>query len=166
MVRLKVRLLCRGRAPPREFCVASGNVQFDQVYRRSWTALFGAPGWDGTSLSGRETSMGSCVVIVAKKESRSVSKIRGSGGNGRGSWGADLTGMMACRNCYNREWILQTQHFTRRGLKSVRWRGGNIDHLTGTIGFGSCLESRGIRNLGIDDMPYFVILTARYLSEF
>jgi hypothetical protein len=68
MVRLKVSLLCRGRAPPREFCVASGNVQFDQVHRRSWTALFGAPGWDGTSLSGRETSMRSCVDIVAKKE--------------------------------------------------------------------------------------------------
>jgi hypothetical protein len=119
MVRTKVSLLCRGRAPPRESCVGSGNVQFDQVYWRSWTALFGAPPWDGTSLSGRETSMGSCVVNVAKKESRSVSKIRGSGGNGRGSWGADLTEMMACRNRYNRECILQTQHFTRRGLKSV-----------------------------------------------
>ena len=57
-----------------------------------------------------------------------------------------------------------TLHSTRVEERSVE--GGDIDHLTGTIGFGSCLESRGIRNLGIDDMPYFVILTARYLSEF
>jgi hypothetical protein len=57
-----------------------------------------------------------------------------------------------------------TLHSTRVEERSVK--SGDIDHLTGTIGFGSCLDSRGIRNLGIDDMPYFVILTARYLSEF
>jgi hypothetical protein len=59
-----------------------------------------------------------------------------------------------------------TLHSTRVEERSVKR--GDIDPLTGTIGLGvgSCLDSRGIRNLGIDDMPYFVILTARYLSKF